>query len=524
MVFSRGLFASQSGLQAQSKQLQNNAHNIANSQTNGYQRYETLFTSLVDAGVEAHSRRDTTAGAIYPTSHPGDIAIAGNQYLLVTDQSGTQYLSKTGSFTPDAYGFLTDHNGNRLMGYPIAGDQKTAAPLMPIQISQQYAGNQPTENVTLRANLPSDFAGSVPISALVNGAPTRTTLSAPFQIRSSFYDAHGTSHNMSFDIFKVSGNQPNLWAVRIQGSQVDGLKASADAQFAGVTGGSDADIQLDNIVYLQFDGQGALRNSYIEGSFGPASEQITVDPTGANITLSPLQARNPAFGATAAPLSVVIGQNGIDYVTNIVGNPVDPAAPFSYAGNDTLIHAIDGQSPFSANGASAQIFDLNIGTATNIIGNNQTTYAGHQGSGLDGLTNLASATGNQSLNVSQISQDGSGPSDLREIDISDQGIVYGIYASGVRRPLYQLATAQVPNQAGLTELSGNIYQTSAHSGTAQISSPNSANLFQNGLMSSNVSLDTELSQMMMAKTAFQANAKAFALQADMHKQVIDIKS
>ncbi len=524
MVFSRGLFASQSGLKAHSKLLQNTSHNIANAHTTGYQRYETLFTSLIETGVAAHSRRDTTPGPIYATDNSGDIALSGDQYFIVTDYNGTQYLTKTGAFKPDSQGLLTDYNGRQLMGYALNRDGTKASTLSPIQIPQNSSGNQPTQNITLKANFPSDYAGAVPISALAAGAPTRTTLSAPFQIHNQVYDAQGIAHNLTLDVFKVSGNQPNLWALRIQGNQVAGVKATSDAQFLGVTGGSDTDIQMDNIVYLQFDGTGALRNSYIEGTFGPASEQITVDPSGANVTLSPLQARNPTLSSPTAPLSVIIGQNGVDYTLNTVGNPVDPTAPFSYAGNPTLIHAIGGQSPFVTNGASALTFDLNIGNATDLIGNNLVGYHGHNGTGLNGITNSASLTGNQSLSLSEISQDGTGMSSLREVDISDDGTVYGIYASGVRRPLYQLATASVPNEAGLTEYSGNAYRPSTNSGAIQYDSISHANLQNHSLMGSNVSLDTELTNLMVARTAFKANAKALALQAELIEKTVDLKS
>ncbi len=53
------------------------------------------------------------------TSTTTDLAIQGDGYFVVSDASGDLYLTRNGSFVPDAEGNLVNSAGYYLMGYNV---------------------------------------------------------------------------------------------------------------------------------------------------------------------------------------------------------------------------------------------------------------------------------------------------------------------------------------------------------------------------------------------------------------------
>ncbi|MFX8988322.1 flagellar hook-basal body complex protein, partial [Acinetobacter baumannii] len=80
--------------------------NIANSNTTGYKRASTEFSSLLlqsgaanyDSGsVETTIRRDINAtGSTKYTTSVTDLSVKGNGFFIVSDSSGTPFLTRAG--------------------------------------------------------------------------------------------------------------------------------------------------------------------------------------------------------------------------------------------------------------------------------------------------------------------------------------------------------------------------------------------------------------------------------------------
>lgn len=187
MSISSALNAGVAGLTANATQLATISDNIANSATYGYRRVETDFQSMITGssggaytagGVQASSRRlIDSGGSLTPTSNPTDLAVRGRGFLPVTSgnavASGTEDLpfmmATTGSFRPDADGYLVSEAGLALMGFPanadgtfpnVARDSNTG--LEPIRMMTSALVGTPTTQVGLGVNLPatSTVAGS----------------------------------------------------------------------------------------------------------------------------------------------------------------------------------------------------------------------------------------------------------------------------------------------------------------------------------------------------------------------------
>src|SRR5690554_4184007 len=147
MGISSSMNAGISGLAANANKLATISDNIANSQTFGYKRSDVDFASMAVSDAKSPNTMGggrwftaggvrTTAiweidakGATATTSNPTDIALTGRGMLPVTamasvGQSGSDLpfmLTATGSFLPDANGYLRTPSGLVLMGWAADG-------------------------------------------------------------------------------------------------------------------------------------------------------------------------------------------------------------------------------------------------------------------------------------------------------------------------------------------------------------------------------------------------------------------
>ena len=153
MGISSSLNAGVSGLNANANKLATISDNIANSQTYGYKRADVDFSSLTVSnsrspntvgggrwftagGVRTNAIWDIEAkGALTTTSNATDIALTGRGFLPVTSIASVDgttnadlpfMLTTTGSFLPDANGYLRTPSGLVLMGWPADTDGNVA--------------------------------------------------------------------------------------------------------------------------------------------------------------------------------------------------------------------------------------------------------------------------------------------------------------------------------------------------------------------------------------------------------------
>jgi flagellar hook protein FlgE len=171
------------------------SQNVANANTPGYKNIETEFETLVDeaggggggsnvGGVATSVRGlNSLQGSVVATSTPTDLAVQGDGYFLVSDASGALYLTRNGSFVPDASGNLVNSAGYYLMGYNVqngqsGGTANSTAGLQKVNVFTSGETATPTTSGTLSMNLSSTspvVTGALPSSNAANATYTDET-------------------------------------------------------------------------------------------------------------------------------------------------------------------------------------------------------------------------------------------------------------------------------------------------------------------------------------------------------------
>lgn len=124
------IFTAALGMQSQVNRLEVVANNIANAQTAGFKRASVFERSLIEAqnnfeNVEGDVElRDTPTTNYYDfspgnmqfTSNPFDLAIEGDGFFTLTDDSNNKFLTRAGNFRLSDDGMIMSMDGKKLEG------------------------------------------------------------------------------------------------------------------------------------------------------------------------------------------------------------------------------------------------------------------------------------------------------------------------------------------------------------------------------------------------------------------------
>ena len=214
--------ASVTGMNAQSNYLANIGQNISNASTAGYKQADTQFSTLVDqaavgqtsaGGVASATRLDVSRqGTLLGSTSSTDLAVSGNGFFVVSDYGGQQYLTRAGSFVPDASGNLVNAGGFYLNGYSLANGPPTIVSnslsgMEVVNIDAPGLSAKATTSGTLTANLPSTASVVAPANL-----PSVNSASSTFSEKTSMvmYDNLGASHTI--DLY-MANTGSNNWEV-----------------------------------------------------------------------------------------------------------------------------------------------------------------------------------------------------------------------------------------------------------------------------------------------------------------------
>jgi flagellar hook protein FlgE len=140
---------------------------------------------------------------------------------------------------------------------------------------------------------------------------------------------------------------------------------------------------------------------------------------------------------------------------------------------------------------------------------------------LSALSQLASTPSSLTANT-----DGASAGTLTSFTVGEGGNITGIYSNGYKQALGQMALASFSNPSGLTKAGGNLFQSSANSGTPQVGLPNTADrgtIATGFLEGSNVDLSQQFTNMIMAERGFQANARVITTSDEILQDLVNIK-
>jgi len=206
-----------SGMLGDTAWLSNISQNVANANTTGYKNAETEFATVVDqvgssssagGGVVAMLRSlNTLQGSVVGTSTTTDLAIQGDGYFVVSDASGALYLTRNGSFVPDASGNLVNSAGYYLMGYNVqngaaGGTTNSLAGMTKVNVISAGEAATPTTTGNLAVNLPSTAADVTGVLPSANTAASTYTDETSLVV----YDNLGAAHTLNIYFSKTGVN------------------------------------------------------------------------------------------------------------------------------------------------------------------------------------------------------------------------------------------------------------------------------------------------------------------------------
>jgi flagellar hook protein FlgE len=126
---------------------------------------------------------------------------------------------------------------------------------------------------------------------------------------------------------------------------------------------------------------------------------------------------------------------------------------------------------------------------------------------LSNLTQLAA-----SFSVSCATANGNAPASLQGVSIAANGTLSFDYTNGASIAAYDIPLANVASPDNLTSVNGNAFTANAASGPVYLGTANAGSfgtIDSSSLESSTVDLATELTDMIQAQSAYEANSKVF---------------
>ncbi|WP_068085714.1 flagellar hook protein FlgE [Polycladidibacter stylochi] len=543
------------GLDAQSKALENISGNVANSATTGYKRLDTSFSDLVSgagskqslqvAGTVLASSQATNAlqGDIRGSSKDTHMAINGKGYFVVTNQSGLsqttpdKFYTRAGDFELNLSRYLVNTGGYYLQGYEVSAETgATGDKLAPIQIADLPMPAKPSDKITYQANLPSTpstarYNQKVPNSQYINPAVFATTVSdESSELKNGTGTVLITSDKLVDSPSFVAGNT----ITAVGGGVTKTLSVKSDTlvkeyidflnQFNGVA----ADIKSDGKLKIDANVAFSLTNDVTGGGVNP------------NITLTPVS-NKPAGGAITT--DEVLAQNS----TNFLNSTITGGSVTVYDKNGTPVNvelrwALNREDNWSlyynnTTGASgATVAWKKVGDVTFDAAGRMVTPA--DGAILiSGLEVNGVSAGDHVLNFGKdkltqyedkvgfatgtdIAQNGYPAGELRSTSISSDGFITGNYSNGKSQKLYKVPIATFAAEQELQRMDGAAFSKTPTSGEPDFR--NGGTIRAKAIESSNADIAGEFSKLIITQQAYSANSKVLSTANQMLDSVLNI--
>jgi flagellar hook protein FlgE len=191
----QALFNSLSGLFSFSRSLDTVSNNVSNMNTPGFRGSDSFFEN-VNGGrgtrISGEGLR-TTAGDIRQTGTPTDVAIDGNGFFVLRDDTGNLHYTRAGQFRFNDQGLLTDS---------VTGYQVMAA---------DASGNLSSIDLDTYRTLPPQATSAVRMAGNIAPGTPSITLGAV-----QIYDAAGTVHTLTTTLTDNNAVTPGSYLVTVK--------------------------------------------------------------------------------------------------------------------------------------------------------------------------------------------------------------------------------------------------------------------------------------------------------------------
>ena len=431
----------------------------------------TDFSSDIGLGSSIQSTTiDISQGELVNSDRNFDTAIAGHGWYAFLN-NGVRYYTKLGAFYKDANGDLVNTNGEYLLG--SVNTTIKPANLSQAQLNsfgQQYA-NEGIENVNIFTLDPSE---DTPLSNL----NSQTKINLPSLL---YLPPTPTKH------LKFGANLNIEVKSEIDPQTGQEVAKSSDHFTASLFNPDGSKNILDMTFTKQFP-------ELQEGSIWNAKFTIVKD---------------------IGQQQTGVNYNPNQYLTyphdNTLYQIVDSAVgSLKFNGSGALIHA---NIPALSNEGIP--ITLNLGTPIGTDAPN---------SGYDGMT----AVKGLGRETKFVDNDGKQEGILEDYVIREDGNIVANFTNGDSASVAKIAIFHFQNEGGLQKINSNMYIESSNSGKAFFYNNNGENtnidkILTNKLETSNVKLNTALTELIIMQKAFDANAKSITTSDQMIQKAINMK-
>jgi len=561
MALSSSLFSGLTGLATHQSRMDVIGDNISNVNTTGYKSGRALFETAFArtrgigsspsgelAGINpqqiglgvgiASITRNFEQGAIETTGVNTDLAIEGEGFFILNDETGTPVYTRDGSFTLNPELDLTNAAGYYVQGFmadenfqvvPSGTVERIRIPVGQLTIAKE------TENADFTGNLNAAgeeaTTGSQTLSNIFNdtlgvaaGAGTLlTALRDPADLVTPLF-AVGDVLTVSAD--KGTRTLPEATFTVTAASTFGGAGVDSLATFVEDVLGINTTVGVPLSPGVSINGTGQLD---IQGNGGTANgikqlQIATSASTSSPFTFTtPVQADGASFSSpfTAYDSLGTAQVVSMTFVMETKGTGSNTWRWYAEADADTdqELAVGTGTVTFASNGAylsdsgnTIRIDSAGTGAETPVMITPN----------FESLTQLS----DQSSGVALTFQDGAGKGTLWDFEIGEDGKVIGMFNNGQLRDLAQIALATFANLHGMFSAGGNTFRMGPNSGAPKITMPGqlgSGKVVSSALELSNVDLANEFVNLIITSAGFSANSRVITTSDQMLEELLNLK-
>lgn len=363
----RSLFSGVSGLKVHQTKMDVIGNNISNVNTIGFKSSSVTFSDVFYQTTQAASGPNlatgttgrnamqiglgsnvasiksaiTQAGASQRTDNPFDVMIEGDSFFIV-NSGGTNYFTKSGSFSLDSQGTLCTSSGASVMGWQVDENDETktvadaVSPLTIMSPENMYAEPEATTNVFISGN--------------IDNKDTQLKSDTGKMVNITFFDKMGHSYTADM-VVKGTEEANNIYSVAIKDIKGE------DGQSIFIS--KEVNPENGEITYSS--------TAYAEAgfNFGEESYTVDVDTDNGTVSIDTTQAPTLTFnGSTGKFINVGEEEGAKSLALTINGEP----SPFSTIDIDfstITMYATSGSSSLEATkgnlkgvGAGKQVGDM----------------------------------------------------------------------------------------------------------------------------------------------------------------------
>jgi flagellar hook protein FlgE len=567
------------GLRAQSFALENISGNIANSQTTGFKRVDTMFQDLIPdattrmqlAGSVLASSRSTNSvqGDLQSASIGTFMAVNGDGFFMVQKAGGfsgtgpafdgIDLFTRRGDFVPDRYGYLVNGAGYYLMGVPIdavSGNPIGNVPQV-LQFQNDFLPASRTTEVQYRANLASiprttAYDPTIPGSELLD--PTGFTVNPLIAGTGTVIGSDVTAFTErtlgggGLTVFDDLGNPINMqvrWAKVDSATSTQAGAYTATNPFAATTltdaadtiafsiavdGGAPTAVLIDQAA-VQAVGNG---DTTIDSVAELASILTNAGVTG--VTVSSVGGQLTITSNTSGPTSSVAisgytltdadanspDGTGLGLGTSVAGTQGTDRWEMFYQVNSTAT----GTDVAWRNAGVSYTFDAQgrmdppvLSTSlTGVVIDGVTIGDVTISHGAGGVTQFADTNGRVQVNT--LTQDGYPAGELVGVSVNERNRLTGTYSNGRTIDIAEIALADFNGPEMLKRLDGGAFAATEESGPAFFGA--SGKIINSALEASNTDIADEFTRLIVTQQAYSANTRIVTSANEMVRDLLNM--